>query len=110
MSTFEIVLIAAFSMVIQDAAGTVMVVAEARGRGWLAGILDAVGWIFAITTTFISVDSLSGHDFAKKAAVVLAVSAANIFGTKLGESLGSRFVKDRTIEQRLAALEMAVKP
>lgn len=97
-------------MVATDVLGTTMVIAEARGRGWIAGWCDTAGWLVSITTTTISVASLTGHDEAKKIAVVLAVSAANLFGTRLGAYVGSRVVKTRTLEDRLSALEMAVKP
>lgn len=110
MSTPAIVVIAAVAMLFTDVLGTVMVIAEGRGRGWLAGWCDTAGWLVAITTTTISVASLTGHNEARKIAVVLAVSAANLFGTKLGQYVGNKFVKDQTIEARVAALETAAKP
>ncbi len=110
MSTPQIVLLAAVAMLFTDVLGTIMVIAEGRGRGWLAGWCDVAGWLVAITTTTISVSSLTGHDNARKVAVVLAVSCANLLGTKLGQFVGNKFVKDQTIESRLAALETAIKP
>lgn len=110
MSTPLIVFVAAIAMLVTDVLGTTMVIAEARGRGWLAGWCDTAGWLVSITTTTISVASLTGHDTARKIAVVLAVSAANLFGTKAGQLIGSRVVKVQTIEERLSALETVAKP
>lgn len=111
MNTPLIVLLAAIAMVATDVLGTIMVVSEARGRGWIAGWCDTAGWLVSITTTTISVSSLTGHDTARKVAVVLAVSAANLFGTRLGQYLGNRFVKPTdSLEARVAALETAAKP
>ena len=105
MSTPLIALIAAITMVLTDCAGVIMVQAESRNRGWLAGWMDTGQWIVGITTTFITVEALSSHDFARKVSVVVAVSLANLFGTKLGQVIGSKYVKDVTIEDRLSALE-----
>ena len=90
MSTPFIVLVAALAVVVQDVVGTVMVMAEAKGRGWLAGVMDAIGWIVGITTTTISVTALQGHDMPRKVAVVLLVTIANVVGTKLGQLVGSQ--------------------
>ena len=58
----------------------------------LAGVLDTVGWLVAITTTFISVDSLQGHNTGQKIAVIVSVSFANFFGTYTGTKLGKKYV------------------
>ena|ERR1035437_2417916 len=110
MSTPLIVVLAALAMVLQDIVATVMVMCEAKGRGWLAGILDAIGWIVGITTLTISVSALQGHDTPKKVAVIVLVTIANVLGTKLGQLVGSRYVHDVSIESRLSALETAAKP
>ena len=110
MITVFVALAAALSMICTDTLGTMLVMAQARGRGRLAGLLDSVGWLFAISTTFLTVDTLSGHNMARKIAVVLAVTVANYYGTQAGEWLGTKYVKDQTIESRLSALETAAKP
>lgn len=102
-------LIAALAMFVQDLIAVPLTQAEARNRAWLAGVLDTVGWLVAITTTFVSVDTLQGHNMKAKVAVVLLVSAANLLGTVAGTKIGKRFVKDKTVEERLAALEAAAK-
>ena len=100
-----VVLLAAAAMFLQDLIAVPLTQAEARNRAHLAGLLDTIGWLVAITTTFLSVDTLQGHDFSKKVGVVVGVSLANYFGTVLGTKLGKRFVKDQTFEERLSALE-----
>lgn len=102
-------LIAAVTMVVTDVLGVVMVQAEARNRGWLAGWCDTAQWLVGIATTTISVTALQGHSLAEKVWVVALVSAANLFGTKLGAVIGHRFVQDKTsLADRVAALEAHV--
>ena len=99
-------IIAALTMVVTDVLGVVMVQAEARNRGWLAGWMDTAQWIVGITTTTITVTALQGHDMTEKVAVVVLVSAANLFGTKLGQMIGQRYVTDATtLADRVARLE-----
>jgi len=89
----HIVLFAALAMVVQDCLAVMMVQAEARDRGWTAGFLDAAGWMFGIATTTISVTALQGHSTGLKIAVVIAVTAANIIGSKTGQVIGTRYIK-----------------
>lgn len=110
MHALLIALIAAGAMVASDVLGTIMVMAEASNRGWLAGIMDCAGWYVAIATTTISVSTLSGHDTAQKIYVLIFVGAANILGTKLGQVIGSRIMGHErhsvgTLHQRLEKLE-----
>ena len=101
--------IAAIAMVIQDILGIVLLLAATRNRGWLAGVMDSAQWLVGITTTSISVTVLQGHSLGAKVFVILLVSAANLFGTKWGESIGAKYVKDQTLEQRLSNVEEYIK-
>lgn len=87
-------LAAAAAMFAQDVLATVMVVAESRGRAHVAASMDTLGWLAQITTVTVSVGTLLGGDLAAKAAVVLAVSAANYGGTYTGVKLGHRLMRD----------------
>lgn len=87
-----IVVLAAVAMFVQDLIAVPLTQAEARNRAMLAGVLDTVGWLVAITTTFISVDSLQGHNTGQKIAVIVSVSFANFFGTYTGTKLGKKYV------------------
>lgn len=101
-----VALIAAATMVVTDVLGVVMVMAEARNRGWLAGWMDTAQWLVGIATTTISVTALQGHSLSEKIWVVALVSAANLFGTKLGQLIGKHFVTDKTtLADRVAAIE-----
>ena len=101
-----VALIAALAMLVQDALSTVLVMAEAKNRGWLAGSMDAAAWIVGITTTTISINALNGNDFTTKVEVVVLVSVANVLGTKIGQLIGSRFVHDATtLAERVDRLE-----
>ena len=87
-----LVLVAAVCMLIQDILGVLLVDAESRGHGWMAGGLDSASWLLAIATTTISVTALQGHSLGQKAEVLVAVSAANVIGSRLGVYFGERFV------------------
>lgn len=96
-------------MLLQDIIAVPLTQAEARNRAHLAGVLDTVGWLVAITTTFLSVNTLSGHDTPRKIGVIVGVSGANYIGTVLGTRIGKRWVKDdATVEDRLAAVERVI--
>lgn len=90
----KIALLAAACMVVQDVLGTLMVIAESRGKVWLSAILDAAMWIAGITTTSFSVVALTGHNTTEKVLLVSCVTAANIGGTALGVWTGKRFIKN----------------
>lgn len=104
-----IAILAALAMFAQDVIAVPLTQAEARNRAHLAGILDTVGWLVAIATTFISVNTLQGHSLAAKVWVIVLVSGANYFGTVTGTALGKRFVKDKSVSERLDALEAVVQ-
>jgi len=100
-------------MVVTDIFGVILVQAEAREAGWLAGLMDAAQWPVAIVTTTITVTALQGHSETEKVWVIGLVTCANVGGTKLGQLIGKRFVKDAknlSLTDRVTALErVAVK-
>lgn len=96
-------LLAALAMVATDILATIMVMAEAREMGWVAGVLDAAGWIVSISCTAISVDVLTGGGpLINKAYVIVFVSAANLLGTKAGQEIGSRVLPSKKLHHLLA--------
>jgi hypothetical protein len=119
MLAWQIVLIASVAMVAQDILGTILVMAEANERGWLAGWCDAAAWCVSITTATLSITAFQGHDWPLKIGIVVGVSIANVGGTKVGQIIGSHLmtsVKMRTlfakgdvpvltIKERVALLE-----
>lgn len=90
-----VAVLAALAMVINDVLGVLMVQAEARNRGFLAGVFDSLQWYAAITTTAISVTALQGHDTAEKALVIVLVTLANLAGSALGVFLGRRLIHEK---------------
>lgn len=102
-----IAILAALAMFIQDLVAVPLVQAEARNKAHLAGLLDTVGWLVAIATTFISVNTLQGHSLSAKVWVIALVSSANYLGTLTGTRLGKRFVREDATQlaDRVAALE-----
>ena len=90
-----IALIAAVAMIGQDILGVLMVQAENRGRGWAAGLLDAGMYIFALATYHFSLNALNGHSTTQKVIVILAVTAANVIGSKSGQVIGDRLIRPK---------------
>ena len=106
-----VAVIAAACMAVTDVLFTCMTLAQASGRGWIAGVLDAAGWYVGIVTTTISVESLGGHSLTRKIWVLVLVGAANVLGTQLGEETGKWLLKRlgvatvESLASRVAALE-----
>lgn len=104
-------LLAAAAMVLTDVLATIMVMAEAREMGWVAGILDAAGWLVSIACTAISVDVLTGSGpFINKVYVIVFVSAANLLGTKAGQEIGSRVLPSKKLHHVLMRLGAKDRP
>ena len=89
-----LILFAAGCMVVQDILAVLLTDAEARNRGWLAGILDSAVWLFAIATTTIAVTALQGHSLAGKVELVVFVTVANLIGMRLGVWIGKKYIKN----------------
>ncbi len=109
MTGWEVAILAASTMAVTDVLGVVLVQAEAKNRGWLAGIMDASQWGVGITTTTLSVTAFQGHSLSEKVLVGGFVTLANVLGTKLGQLIGKRYVTDLSLEERLSALEGAMQ-
>ena len=129
MRDFLPAIVAMLAMFAQDIVGTIMTQYESaslnapirpglRGwigggwRGWMAAIGDQLQWMVGITSTTISVEAFSGHNFALKAMVFVLVSVANVLGTKFGQEAGRRMLVKRhastpvTLEDRVRQLEV----
>ena len=94
MTGWGIALLAGVCMLGQDVLSVLMVQAEARNRGKLAGALDSVAWLFGIAMTTITVTALQGHDLQQKVLVVSVVTAANFGGSWAGVWIGQRWIKE----------------
>jgi hypothetical protein len=88
----NIAVIAGLSMVVQDVLAVCMVQAENRNRGWVAGFCDAGMWLMALFSYDKAITS-TGHE---RLLVILFVTAANIFGNRLGVFIGNKVVKEQT--------------
>lgn len=96
-----VALLAAACMIVSDILAVILVQAEAANRGWLAGIMDMLGWYVGIATTTISVTTLAGHDTQRKILVLVLVGAANVVGTKVGQVTGKWLLGALSAEKRL---------
>ena len=92
----EIALLASGCMIFQDCLGVMMVQAEARNRGWIAGLCDSIMWLFAISTTALTITALQGHSLHEKVLVIVAVTVANLVGSQLGVLVGKRYIKEHS--------------
>jgi hypothetical protein len=102
-------------MAARDAVGTFLTVAEARGRGRLAGMLDALGDLAGIAVTVVGAgsvirDGVTGHTVG----VVGSMLVVSMFGTWLWTSLAWKWLPpDRSsialarLSGRVSALERA---
>lgn len=75
------VLLAMLLMAIQDVLGTFLVVAEARGRPLLAGILDGVHDIPAFLLAGISGATLVHHGWRGDSVLVVAIACTSFATT-----------------------------
>lgn len=87
-----VTLIAAIlAMAFRDALGTFLVVAEAKGRAWLAGFLDAGYDLASIAATVVGAGTVIARGFCVRSAVVVgAMCVTSLFGTALWTRLARR--------------------
>lgn len=81
----------ALAMLAKDAIGTVMVVAEARGRALLAGTLDAASDAANVVSTAFGAGEIILHGWNGQAALILAVMMVTSFvATTVSVAYGRR--------------------
>lgn len=91
VSTPLLLALAAGSMAVRDMLGTLLVVAEARGRAWLAGTLDALGDVAAVAVTVTAAGPVLARGLDRRSVAVLAVMCITSFlGTALWTRVGQR--------------------
>jgi len=84
-------LFAALAMALKDALGTMLVIAEARGKSVLAGAMDAGGDIATVLVTLFGAGEVITHGWTWHTAAVLGVIAVtSFFGTIFWTRVGSR--------------------
>lgn len=84
------------AMAVSDVLGTLMVVAEAKGRPWLAGLLDALGDVSRVIYMALGVDAIT-HGFTTRAVATLAaICASSFFATSLTTRWARHHVKEAT--------------
>lgn len=88
-----VLLWAALSMALKDGAGTLMVIAEARGRAVAAGVLDAFGDLAQVLVVLFGAGQVIAHGWTWHTAGVLAVICVTSFvGTLFWTRLGTRLM------------------
>lgn len=88
-----VLLWAALSMAAKDAFGTLLVIAEARGRALTAAILDAVSDLAAVLVVLFGAGQVIAHGWTWHTGLVLAVICTTSFvGTLFWTRLGTRLM------------------
>jgi hypothetical protein len=82
---------ACLSMAVRDSLATLLVVAEARGRAVLAGLLDAAGDIAGIAVMVLGAGEVIVHGLnAQTLAVLAALMVTSFFTTLAATTVGRR--------------------
>ncbi len=85
------ILLACASMALKDMLGTWLTIAEARGKGWLAGGLDAGYDLASIVTYGVAGVEVVKHGVSLTSVITLAaLSLTSFFGTAAWTKLGQR--------------------
>lgn len=81
----------AVAMAFRDGLATLLVIAEAKGRHWLAGSLDAAGDVAQVASMVFGAGEIIVHGWGTRAVWVIAVMCVtSFFGTALWTSVGRR--------------------
>lgn len=84
-------LFAALAMALKDALGTLLVIAEAKGKAVFAGAMDAGGDIAAVLVTLFGAGEVILHGWSLHSIEVLVVIAiTSFFGTIFWTRVGSK--------------------
>ena len=103
---------ACLSMAAKDATGVLMTVAENRGRGHLAGLLDAGNDGAVILTTLFGAGQVVIHGWTLLSLATIAVIMATSYaGTRFWTHVSRQLLPDETalLRARLGVLEQALR-
>lgn len=93
------IVLAIVSMAVKDALMTFLTVAEAKGRAWLAGVLDAAGDIANIVCTVVGAGSVIKYGMTWHTVTILgAMIITSLFGTTLWTKLGRRIQAHEVVD------------
>jgi hypothetical protein len=100
-------------MIVKDAVGVLLVVAESRGRYWTAALFDALSDIATVGVTIygagtVLIDGWSAHTFAVLGAMMVTSFAGTAFWTRMSVRwmpLESSKAEVAGLGERLTALE-----
>jgi hypothetical protein len=107
-----VLLWACLSMAAKDATGTLMNVAENRGRGHLAGLLDAGNDGAVVLTTLFGAGQVVLHGWTLLSLATIAVIMATSYcGTRFWTQASRRLLPDESalLRARLDVLEAALR-
>ena len=96
-----------FSMFVRDALATTLVIAEAKGKAALAGLMDVGGDLAQIAVTVFTAGAVITHGVTPSVVVLVgALSVTSFFTTMTFTKLGRRMeaeVEPASTEERKAA-------
>ena len=103
------VLLAAASMAVRDCLGTLLTVAEARGRSWLAATFDALGDIATVGVTVYGAGTVLVHGWTGHTFTVLGVMMFTSFaGTAFWNRMATRWMPAGSCDADVADLAARV--
>lgn len=87
---------AALAMALKDGCGTLLVIAQARGRAVLAGLLDAAGDLAQVLVVLFGAGQIIEHGMTgMSVAVLVTIMLTSFAGTVLWTRLGTRWMPER---------------
>ena len=90
-----ILLWAALAMALKDGCGTMLVIAEARGRAVLAGLFDALGDLAQVLVVLFGAGQILEHGWDKRSIeVLLTIMIVSFWGTLFWTRVGRRMAAD----------------
>lgn len=85
------IIVAILAMFFRDGCATLLTIAEARGRPWLAGAFDSAGDLATIVATVAGAGQVITHGWTAHTITILAaIMATSFFGAAFWTKVGSR--------------------
>lgn len=97
------IILACVGMAARDCLGTLLVIAEARGRAVMAGALDATGDLASILVTVVGAGEVITHGLTPHTIILLAAMTVTSFvGTTIFTKLGQRISASKQTAKAIA--------
>ena len=99
------IVLAAAAMAVRDCVATLLTVAEARGRSWMAATFDALGDIATVGVTVYGAGTVLIHGWTAHTFAVLGVMMVTSFlGTAFWTRMATRWMPSESSKAEVAGL------